>query len=134
MKTLMMMEWEQGKEEWRCASTKPGVQFVMNSFKEKMLKWFVNSWMVLIEEVIEGNLCVQCGTFLYCPLIIGALVVGQPRPGSGPVFLERLSCEGNESSILECKKCVGLCSVQHAYSHMYMYIRFAQWNFQKGTP
>ena len=39
--------------------------------------------------------------------------MGQPRPGSGPVFLERLSCEGNESSILACQKLVY--NVQYTY-------------------
>ena len=40
---------------------------------------------------------------MFCPQIIGA-VIGQPRPGSGPVVLQHLSCDGMEASLLACRK------------------------------
>ena len=36
-------------------------------------------------------------------LIAGAMV-RRPSPGSGPVFLQGLSCDGNESSLMACEK------------------------------
>ena len=63
--------------------------------------------MVFIEKV-RRRVYVHSDMFYFkqgimCPQIIGAMI-GNPRPGSGPVFLQHLSCDGMETSLLACRK------------------------------
>ena len=39
---------------------------------------------------------------------------GQFGPGSGPIFLEQVNCDGNEDRILDCSASYGLHSCTHA--------------------
>lgn len=95
------------KEGWKFASTMSGEQCVITDLILMMLKSFVTRYPChLMVGVMHAHTYVCMYTKFVFNLYTGSLVFTGAAFGSGdgPVFIESLTCEGNEMSILDCRE------------------------------
>lgn len=115
---VLFVWWEvvtHWRAEWKSASTEHGAQYVTMDSAVKMPLSFATNWKFLSYVSQQYSICevvltICINTFIGATALAGA-VFGQ---GTGPIFMEGLSCDSTASSILDCGVVLGYQFCSHA--------------------